>query len=1128
MKGIVFSIFVLLIAATVSFSQGDGIGFSYQAVAVDRSQSQGFGRDPGGKILAEHDLTIRFSIRGDMPEGPTVFQETHDTSTDIFGIFRCIIGQGERIMDADLTELHWGQTTYYLAVEVDMGAGFFLLGTEVLTIPPYASGGDGNNMDELQDISTDGTPGHMELSKGSQIQLNVDDNDADPRNEIQDISTDASPGQLAISDGSEIRLNVDDCDADSLNEIQDLALENGFLSITNNSTATEINLNSFLSGAFSTSNNITFNASGDLTSDSFLFGSAQFEDDASTEDDDVRLFFNKHNGAFRAGLGLNGWTDVGDYSTAFGYDNRALGEASTAFGVMNYAPGIASFVSGGLVEARGTSSAAFGIACISSGDYSFSTGLYAVAHGNGSLAIGEGAEAYSYTEASLGRLNTTYVPLGGTLGWDPADRLFVLGNGTYASRSDALIVYKSGNAELNGLLTLDPDNDNTGYTFPDADGINGQVLTTNGNGTLGWTNSVGNSVFVTSDSVTSNEIGNYAYDDFVFGSPSLDYIFSPDTDTHFRFFFDKSKGAFRAGWTTFNSWDDQYRGLFSTAFGTHTTASGDYSLATGNLTTASGDGSVVFGAFSEAFSYGETVVGLGSTDYEVFDPVNSISTFYPADRLFVIGNGNGIVNDPSVRSDALVMLKSGATRLHGHLTIDADNVPGPGEPYTLPGQDGEADQVMVTDGNGTLTWVDYNNPQSTIQDLSLTNNILTITNNPTATEIDLSPYLGGVFSTTSGVTSNANGDYGNDDFVFGSPQTDDDGVTTHLNRMFFDKSKAAFRAGHASNDEWDEGNRGFYSFAGGFRCTAGGTGSIAIGYESSATDNFAVALGRRSSALATATFAAGYETDALQAHAVAIGSNIIADGEQAIAVGTRLIAAGEGARCFGSGSISSGDRSTTMGTGLRANAFGETVLGIFNTDTPPSVNGDVQFNPQDNLFVIGNGTGHNDRSDAFRILKNGDAVHFGKVTIDADNEGGNGGYTLPEQDAPVIGYVMMSDNNGTVSWVDPATFLSDKRLKTDIKSLEGSLEKLNVLNPVHFHWNGVYNNDPDPLQTGFIAQEVQTVLPELVTQDEESDYLRVNYIGMIPHLVEAVKALKQENDELKKGLLALKKLLEEQ
>jgi hypothetical protein len=89
---------------------------------------------------------------------------------------------------------------------------------------------------------------------------------------------------------------------------------------------------------------------------------------------------------------------------------------------------------------------------------------------------------------------------------------------------------------------------------------------------------------------------------------------------------------------------------------------------------------------------------------------------------------------------------------------------------------------------------------------------------------------------------------------------------------------------------------------------------------------------------------------------------------------------------------------------------------------------------------------------------------------------------------------------------------SDKRLKKDFAQLNNSLTDIYKLNGYHFRWIEEARNKE--LQTGFIAQEVQKIFPELVQTDDKG-FLSVNYIGLIPHLIEAVKELKKENNSLK-------------
>lgn len=102
---------------------------------------------------------------------------------------------------------------------------------------------------------------------------------------------------------------------------------------------------------------------------------------------------------------------------------------------------------------------------------------------------------------------------------------------------------------------------------------------------------------------------------------------------------------------------------------------------------------------------------------------------------------------------------------------------------------------------------------------------------------------------------------------------------------------------------------------------------------------------------------------------------------------------------------------------------------------------------------------------------------------------------------------------------------SDKRAKTNILPLSNALNIISGLKPITFNWiNGNIRKSSDGIalkEIGFLAQDVEAILPEAVTQNEEGDKL-VNYSAVIPLLTEAVKELttkieklEQENDSLK-------------
>lgn len=84
---------------------------------------------------------------------------------------------------------------------------------------------------------------------------------------------------------------------------------------------------------------------------------------------------------------------------------------------------------------------------------------------------------------------------------------------------------------------------------------------------------------------------------------------------------------------------------------------------------------------------------------------------------------------------------------------------------------------------------------------------------------------------------------------------------------------------------------------------------------------------------------------------------------------------------------------------------------------------------------------------------------------------------------------------------------SDISLKDNIQTIVNPLDKINKLNGVTFNWKE--NQKPS---IGVIAQELEKVLPELVTQ---GDIKSVNYNGLIGVLIEAVKEQQKQIEELK-------------
>tara|TARA_B100001093_G_scaffold51508_1_gene43714 strand:+ start:3761 stop:10372 length:6612 start_codon:yes stop_codon:yes gene_type:complete len=110
-------------------------------------------------------------------------------------------------------------------------------------------------------------------------------------------------------------------------------------------------------------------------------------------------------------------------------------------------------------------------------------------------------------------------------------------------------------------------------------------------------------------------------------------------------------------------------------------------------------------------------------------------------------------------------------------------------------------------------------------------------------------------------------------------------------------------------------------------------------------------------------------------------------------------------------------------------------------------------------------------------------------------------------------------NNDIIAYSSTLT-ASDGRLKENVRPIESSLNKILTLDGVKFDWK---DKDKPNDQLGFIAQDVEKVLPEVVNEIENGlgDYdghKVVNYQAVVPVLVEAIKELKAEIDELKEQL----------
>jgi len=193
------------------------------------------------------------------------------------------------------------------------------------------------------------------------------------------------------------------------------------------------------------------------------------------------------------------------------------------------------------------------------------------------------------------------------------------------------------------------------------------------------------------------------------------------------------------------------------------------------------------------------------------------------------------------------------------------------------------------------------------------------------------------------------------------------------------------------------------------------------------------------------------------------------------------------------------------------------------------------------------GIGNNSSDPVYPIdLYGRTVIHFPSCSSSVNINGGTGsswGWDLKStvQYTGFIGYYGCL--YGLESKYVYATYftLSDSRLKSNVQEMKDALAIIHKLRPVYFDYNFDYskveneqlktkmvNNDKNRL--GFIAQEVQEILPQSVTKSESDSMLCIQYDDFIPLLVKGmqeqaavINSLKTEIETLKAEIYGTKK-----
>ncbi|HEX5654804.1 MAG TPA: tail fiber domain-containing protein [Chitinophagaceae bacterium] len=158
------------------------------------------------------------------------------------------------------------------------------------------------------------------------------------------------------------------------------------------------------------------------------------------------------------------------------------------------------------------------------------------------------------------------------------------------------------------------------------------------------------------------------------------------------------------------------------------------------------------------------------------------------------------------------------------------------------------------------------------------------------------------------------------------------------------------------------------------------------------------------------------------------------------------------------------------------------------------------------------------------IIKFENPLESGDWNLTAYNDGSSMGSRLYFNGANRTPFTLVGNGNAILA--GSLTQNSDLRLKKDIRPLKNMLKK--IMNVSGYTYNWIDSSRDNSLQIGFIAQELEKELPQLVQTDEKG-MKSIAYSNITPVLLEAIKeqqlmieGLRKEMDDLKKTITPMK------
>ena len=219
-----------------------------------------------------------------------------------------------------------------------------------------------------------------------------------------------------------------------------------------------------------------------------------------------------------------------------------------------------------------------------------------------------------------------------------------------------------------GLLVF--DNDNNSFWFYDGST---------------WKSLLTYTEFISQNGIVRNT-SNIAGDNFLFGSTRLDDSTGTTADNS-RFFFNKTKGAFRAGQVSGENWNNDNIGIYSFSAGTETIAKGQFSTAIGQGSSATGQAATALGAITTASGWVSTALGGETKATANYTTAMGYKTLASGDYATALGNSNTASGNAAIAMGSNNISSGAASTAMGALnTASGSNSLASGFANATPGQ----------------------------------------------------------------------------------------------------------------------------------------------------------------------------------------------------------------------------------------------------------------------------------------------------------------------------------------------------------------------------------------------------------------------------------------------------------